>query len=137
MIEHHFYCKVYYKDIDQMGIVYYSRYFEFFEQARTELLKNKGLTVTDIEESGITLPVILAHCEYISSAKFEDKLVIISQINEIPVSKLKINYIIKVNSTNEIIVKGYTWHAFMKKNGKPTRAPKLVLNKINSHFNNE
>ena len=27
--------KVYYKDIDQMGIVYYSRYFEFFEEART------------------------------------------------------------------------------------------------------
>ena len=39
MVEHNYYVKVYYKDIDQMGIVYYSRYFEYFEQARTELLK--------------------------------------------------------------------------------------------------
>jgi acyl-CoA thioester hydrolase len=137
MLEHHFHIKVYYKDIDRMGIVYYSRYFEFFEQARTELLKSKGITVTDIEESGITLPVILAHCEYVSSAKFEDKLVIISQINELPISKLKINYFIKANGANDIIVKGYTYHAFMKKNGKPTRAPKLVLNKIKPFLNNE
>lgn len=137
MIEHHTHGKVYYKDIDQMGIVYYSRYFEFFEQARTELLKNEGIMVTDIERSGITLPVITAHCEYISSAKFEDKLVIISRVNKIPTSKLKINYIIKANGSNDIIAKGYTHHAFIKKNGKPTRVPKIVLNKIKPHFNNE
>ena len=35
--------KIFYKDIDQMGLVYYSRYFEFFEEARTELLNNLGI----------------------------------------------------------------------------------------------
>ena len=49
--------KVFYKDVDQMGIVYYSRYFEFFEEARTELLDSIGLDVTKIENKGIQLPV--------------------------------------------------------------------------------
>jgi len=35
MINHEYEVKVYYKDIDQMGFVYYSRYFEYFEAART------------------------------------------------------------------------------------------------------
>ena len=51
MISHNFHVKVYYKDIDQMGIVYYSRYFEFFELARTELLKSIGFAVKDIEKN--------------------------------------------------------------------------------------
>ena len=42
--------KIFYKDVDQMGIVYYSRYFEYFEEARTELLSSLGLGVTDVEK---------------------------------------------------------------------------------------
>ena len=58
MIEYDHSVKVYYKDVDQMGIVYYSRYFEYFEEARTELLDSIGLDVTSIENDGIQLPVI-------------------------------------------------------------------------------
>ncbi len=45
--------KVYYKDIDQMGIVYYSRYFEFFEEARTEMLSSIGLDYSNVEDVAI------------------------------------------------------------------------------------
>ena len=45
--------KVYYRDVDQMGIVYNTRYLEYFEESRTELLKSIGLSVTKIEEAGI------------------------------------------------------------------------------------
>ena len=64
MIQYDHQVKVYYKDVDQMGIVYYSRYFEYFEQARTELLAFLGLDVSSIEENGIQLPVISGHCDY-------------------------------------------------------------------------
>ena len=45
--------KIYYRDIDQMGVVYYTRYLEYFEAARTEMLKSIGLIVTDIENEEI------------------------------------------------------------------------------------
>ena len=53
--------KVYYRDVDQMGIVYNTRYLEYFEESRTELLSSIGLSVSKIEKSGITLPVSYTH----------------------------------------------------------------------------
>ena len=49
MIEHSHPIKVYYRDVDKMGIVYYSRYFEYFEEGRTEMLKSIGLSINSIE----------------------------------------------------------------------------------------
>jgi acyl-CoA thioester hydrolase len=55
MIQFEYRTKVYYKDVDQMGIVYYARYYEYFEAARTELLKSLGIHVTAIEDDGYLL----------------------------------------------------------------------------------
>ena len=56
--------KIYFKDVDQMGIVYYSRYYEYFEEARTELLGYIGLDVMKVEKTGITLSVISSPVSY-------------------------------------------------------------------------
>ena len=129
-MHHKFHTKVYYKDVDKMGVVYYSRYFEYFEQGRTELLNSIGLIVSEIEDQGIFLPVVRAHCEYNKSARFEDKIIITSKINELPKSRMKINYLITKYNSSKKIASGLTEHAFMKENGRPTRAPKIILNSI-------
>ena len=76
MISFDYNIKVYYKDIDKMGVVYYTRYLEYFEAARTEMLKSIGLIVTDIENKGFFLPVVSAHCDYKQGANFEDEITI-------------------------------------------------------------
>ena len=126
--------KVYYRDVDQMGIVYYTRYLEYFEEARTELLDSLGLTISFIENRGIQLPVIASHCDYKRGAKLEDKLVIEASIAEIPKVRLNINYYIFDKGSNKQLVKGYTRHAFTDKFGNPKRAPKFILDKIKIHF---
>ena len=75
-----------------MGIVYYSRYLEYFEESRTELFASMGLQITNVEEEGVALPVISSHCEFKKGAKFEDVILIKSWINKIPRSTLKISY---------------------------------------------
>ena len=79
--------KVYYRDVDQMGIVYNTRYLEYFEESRTELLKSIGLSVTKIEEAGIRLPVITSYCRYYNGANFEQELIVNSIIKTIPKAK--------------------------------------------------
>jgi acyl-CoA thioester hydrolase len=113
-----------------MGIIYYSRYFEFFEIARTELLKSIGLEVTEIEKAGYFLPVVTAHCEYKKSARFEDEITIRSSIEKQPKPTLQINYEILNSETQELLVKGHTIHAFTDRNNKPVRPPKLVTTKL-------
>jgi len=123
--------KIFYKDVDQMGIVYYSRYFEYFEEARTELLASIGLGVTDVEKKGIMLPVISSHCDYLKGARFEQNIIIRASISTEPRSKLQIDYSVFIEDEKEPIATGYTEHAFVNDKGVAVRAPKMILERLN------
>ena len=123
--------KIFYKDVDQMGIVYYSRYFEYFEEARTELLASIGLGVTDVEKKGIMLPVISSHCDYLKGARFEQTIIIRAIIPTSPRSKLRIDYSVFIEDEKEPIATGYTEHAFVNDKGVAVRAPKMILEHLN------
>ena len=127
MIQFEYRTKVYYKDVDQMGIVYYARYYEYFEAARTELLKSLGIRVTVIENEGYLLPVITSHCDYKVGANFEDTLVINTIIKDQPKSRLRIDYEIHRDNSDELLVSGYTLHAFTDKSGKAVKPPKQLM----------
>ena len=132
MVKFDYHTKVYYKDIDQMGVVYYSRYFEFFEKARTELLANIGLIVTEIEKKGFFLPVVSANCEYKEGARFEDQIIISTKINNFSPARLKIIYKVFRKKDNRLLAEGHTIHTFIGKEGKPKRPPQFFLDKLNS-----
>lgn len=129
MIEYNYKTRVYYRDVDQMGIVYYTRYLEYFEAARTELLRSIGFDVTKVEEMGYFMPVIVCHCDYKRSARFDDELNIVTKINELPRSSMKIEYEV-FNSSNELLVSGYTVHSFINSNGKAVKPPKVFIEKL-------
>ena len=123
--------KIFYKDVDQMGVVYYSRYFEYFEEARTELLASIGLGVTDVEKKGIMLPVISSHCDYLKGARFEQNIIISASISTEPRSKLQIDYSVFIENEKEPIATGYTDHAFVNDRGVAVRAPKMIIERLN------
>ena len=125
---HYHSIKVYYKDVDKLGIVYYSRYFEYFEESRTELLSSIGICLTDLEKKGVMLPVISSHCDYKYGAKLEDVILIKSWIEENPRSTLKIFYEVTLKETNVLIATGYTVHAFINRKWRAIKPPYNILN---------
>ena len=131
MFKYNHLTKVYYRDVDQMGIVYYSRYYEYFEEARTELLSSIGLDVAEVEKGGITLPVISSHCDYKKGAKFEQNILVRASIDSRPKSKLHIDYFVFIENEKDYIVNGYTEHAFVNKRGQAVRVPKMILDHLN------
>ena len=128
--------KVYYKDIDQMGIVYYSRYFEYFEEARTEMLSSIGLDYSNVEENGAMLPVIEAHCEYKKGATFSQDLIVKTYIRELPKVKIKFEYKICPAGSDEILLTGYTIHACTNLEGKPVKMPKYIRKILQDNLDN-
>ena len=128
--------KVYYKDIDQMGIVYYSRYFEFFEEARTEMLSSIGLDYSNVEENGAMLPVIEAHCEYKKGATFSQDLIVKTYIRELPKVKINFEYKICPAGSDEILLTGYTVHACTNLEGKPVKMPKYIRKILKDKLDN-
>tara|TARA_B000000460_G_C21149762_1_gene236559 strand:- start:64 stop:477 length:414 start_codon:yes stop_codon:yes gene_type:complete len=136
MIRYYHPIKVYYKDIDQMGIVYYSRYFEYFEEARTEMLSSIGLDYSNVEENGAMLPVIEAHCEYKKGATFSQDLIVKTYIRELPKVKIKFEYKICPAGSDEILLTGYTVHACTNLEGKPVKMPKYIRKILKDKLDN-
>ena len=118
-----------------MGIVYYSRYLEFFEQARTETFNNFNLKIKDLEILGFYLPVIKVECTYLKSVRLEDTIDIRCRIFSIPKSKLRFDYDVLKNDEKVKVAFGYTEHAFLNiKKNKPAKPPTSLLNEIKLFF---
>ena len=64
-----------------MGVVYYANYLVWFEVARTDWLRETGWTYREMEQDGVSLPVIEAHAEYRQPARYDDEIEIRTQGN--------------------------------------------------------
>src|SRR6185295_137972 len=63
--------RVRYAETDRMGVVYYANYLVWFEVGRTEWLRQSGWSYREMEEDGVGLPVIEAHCEYRQPVRYD------------------------------------------------------------------
>lgn len=125
MIENHLFYRVPYADTDQMGFVYYANYLVYFERGRNELLRQCELPYTQLENDGVMLPVIEAHLTYHRPARYDDALDIVSRMTEIRGIRVKMECEVMRND-DELLVKGYTWHAVTDAHGKPQRMPETI-----------
>ena len=123
MIEYRCQLRVRYADTDAMGVVYYSKYFEYFEVARTELLRACGLPYAKIEQIGFFLPVTKAAAQFIKGATYDELLTILVRMPSYPSPRLEITYeIFAANS--DLLATGETTLAFVSRaTGKPARPP--------------
>ena len=113
--------RVRYGETDQMGVVYHGNYASYFEIARTEWLRNLGVTYKELENKGIMLPVISLFFNFIKSAKYDDVLTITVILKKKPLVKIEFDYEI-YNQKKEKISTGNSVLAFMDmKTNKPLR----------------
>lgn len=62
-------------DTDMAGIVHFSRFFAFMEATEHDFLRSLGLSVAlDWEGRHLGFPRLIADCEYLNPARFEDEL---------------------------------------------------------------
>lgn len=76
--------RVRYAETDQMNIVYYGNYAQYFEVGRVESIRHLGYTYKDMEEQGVIMPVVELHIKYLRPATYDDLLTVKTQIRELP-----------------------------------------------------
>lgn len=59
-----------------MGYLHHSKYFEYFEMGRTELLRAGGFRYRDLEERGVLFVVTKIECKFRAPARYDDELVL-------------------------------------------------------------
>lgn len=123
--------RVRYGETDQMGVVYHGNCATYFEVARTEWLRNLGVTYKGLEDNGIILPVISLSFNFLKSAKYDDTLSISVFLKKSPLVKIEFDYEI-YNHNNEKISTGNSVLAFIDmKTNKPIKCPDYILEKLN------
>jgi acyl-CoA thioester hydrolase len=121
-----------YAHTDKMGVVYYGRYFEFYEAGRNEFLRKLGYPYSKIEAQNIMLPVIEANSKYIAPARYDDEISLYTMLKDVPSVKIKLEYLIE-NSKKEKLAEGYTIHSFVNAGTmKPMRPPSDFIDIIKS-----
>lgn len=115
--------RVSYGETDMMGVVYYAEYLHFFERARSEFIRSRGMGYATVEERGIILPVREARCRYRSPAKFDDLLQVRAGISEWGRASLTFVYEIRDEGRNGLLADGMTQHACINPQGKPVPVP--------------
>ncbi len=76
--------RVRYSETDQMNVVYHGNYAQYFEVARSEAIRDMGITYKEMEEMGIVMPIIELHTKFLRPALYDDLLTIKTQLRELP-----------------------------------------------------
>lgn len=118
--------RVRYAETDKMGVVYYANYLVWFEVARTDLLRALGWSYRDMEHSGVSLPVIEAHCEYHRPARYDDELEVRTIGQLLSPVRMKFTYEVRHAATGVVAATGRTVHAALDRDGKPCRLPARI-----------
>ena len=126
--------RVRYAETDQMGVVYYGNYPQYFEVGRVEALRTLGMSYRQMEEDGIMLPVLSLEIKYIRPALYDDLLTIETQIKELPATRITFHHEI-FNEHNKLLTKGVVQLVFLNSsNRKPCKAPPEFLDKMQPYF---
>ena len=121
--------KVFVEDVD-FGRVFYSRYLQYIERARTELIYEKfGLTLTQLmNEYDIMFVVRSCNVKYLKSAVFEDNLSVETAV--IKKNNVRLNLLQEVKRGTEILVSAEVELAVVDRSGSIKKLSKDFLEKI-------
>lgn len=116
--------RVYYSDTDHGGVVYYANYLKWFEVGRTEILRQNKLNYDEFEKQGLIAPVVEVKCTYKEPIKYNDLIIIETQVEHIGNSSIKFVYTIKRKNDKRLLAEGHTVNVFVDmKTGKPAMIP--------------
>src|SRR5512138_3748159 len=75
--------RIYYEDTDAGGVVYHANYLGYFERARTEFFRERGVSVRDLHDQGSIFPVIRLEIDYKAPARLDDLVRIETEVLEV------------------------------------------------------
>lgn len=124
--------RVPYADTDQMSVVYYANYLEYFERSRTEMLRDAGLPYSELEKQGYFLPVAEATCKYRASATYDNLLTFRSYF--VDARGVRLTIATEVWNEDKLLVTGHVVLACVGANKRPVRVPEFLVDACKSYI---
>ncbi|MFO0801625.1 MAG: thioesterase family protein [Gemmataceae bacterium] len=116
--------RVRYAETDRMGLLHHANYLVYFEQARTELLRQQGRTYKDIEDEGFFLVISKLEVKYKLPAHYDDVLTIRTTVTR--TSPIRLEHKYEVLREGTLIAEGMTTLACVDADGKLQQMPEWL-----------
>ena len=124
-----FQCRVYYEDTDLAGIVYYANYLKFIERARSEWVRNLGLDQNVLrKDHGIVFAVRKVEADYLKSAKFDELLLISTELQK--KTRVRLNFSQEIYRDSDLIFRANLVIVPLSVAGGLVKLPKIIFDKL-------
>lgn len=110
-----------YAETDAQGIVHHANYLVWFEEGRSDYLRQNGLRYTDFEAAGFFVVVVEAETRYCAPARYEDVLTVETTLAQLRGKVLKFSY--RVLRGTELLATGRTTHVVLDSEHRPVALP--------------
>jgi acyl-CoA thioester hydrolase len=103
--------RVRYAETDQMGVVYHSNHFVWFEIGRVELLRQLGFSYREMEQDdGCFIAVVDARCRYRAPAHYDDEIIVRTHLKNVRDSVIHFGYELVRVGDGILLAEGETTH---------------------------
>ncbi|SHE87905.1 acyl-CoA thioester hydrolase [Ruegeria intermedia] len=120
-MKHVFPIRVYYEDTDMGGVVYHANYLRYIERARSDWVRNLGNDQNAMREAGIVWVVRRVEADYLASARFDDELLVETEVVAISGVRLTMAQLIRRGDTE--IFRATVTAVCINRDGRPIRLP--------------
>jgi len=128
LAEHTIQIRVRYPEVDGMGYLHHSRYLQYFEMGRIELLRHLGHSYCDLEARGVLFVVIKVEIRYKAPARYDDELTLHTRLIKITHVRNDHDYVLKRGET--VIAEGTTSIACVDRAGELQKIPDDLLGEM-------
>lgn len=115
--------RVRYCETDRMGVAHHGSHVDWLEEARTEWMRECGMSYRDLEDSGVFLQVVDVHVTYRSSVTYDDVVLIETWLADSRRASVTIGYRLERESDGKLVSEATTALACVDANGKLRRLP--------------
>jgi acyl-CoA thioester hydrolase len=116
--------RVRYAETDRMGYLHHSHYPVYFEQGRTELLRQRGITYREIEDQGFFLVVVRLECRFRKPARYDDVLRLRTIVSR--VTPVRIEHRYEIHRDDVLLTEGSSTLACVDHNGQLMELPGIL-----------
>ncbi|MGL6094874.1 MAG: acyl-CoA thioesterase [Fimbriiglobus sp.] len=119
--------RVRYAETDRMGLLHHANYLVYFEQARTDLLRELGVTYKDMEDQGFFLVVAKCEIKFRAPAHYDDVLTIRTTVVKTSPVRLEHKYEV-LGPEKKLVAEGFTTLACVDRGGRLQPMPDWLVN---------
>ena len=118
--------RVRYAECDAMGYLHHAKYWEYFEHARTELLRLRGFRYRDLEAKGVLFVVYKAACRYIAPIRYDDLVSVTVVVKRI--TRVRVDHTYEITCDGQRVCEASSTLACVGRDGRPILMPDELWN---------